>query len=470
MAKVPFLEKTGSIRTLGILFLAMCLIFVWLTYAVFNKTFVKYIPVTLNGSSAGTSLPSNADIKLRGMIVGEVRQVKTTPTGVTMKLAIKPSAINEIPRDVTAQMVPKTLFGEKYVDLIPAANPSGEKLKAGDTINDAVVPIEVETVLNDLYPLLEAVQPAELSYTLSAVATALDGRGEQLGQTLVEANNYLKQLNPDVPQLVTDLKKLGTVADGYAAALPELGRLLKNLVVTGDTVVAKRAQLAAFLTEGTGLANTTSKFLDANGDNIVTLTRETRPVVELLSDYSKVFPCVLKGINDITPALASAFRDKTLHIQVAVLGQQPTGYEQDENATIPSKKKIDAQPLAAANCHSLDNGDNVNDPGEFRGTPERPFKYSHKNLAPLPPYSVYELLGLNPDNKHNKFFNRTAAANESLVNMVQPSLDGVNSKQQRTEINTLLAASLGLKRASDIPDVGSLLVSPMLRGMEVTAK
>ncbi len=470
MARTPFLEKTGSIRTLGVLFLAICLIFVWLTYAVFNKTFVKYVPVTLNGSAAGTSLPSNADIKLRGMIVGEVRQVIPTATGVTMKLAIKPSAINDIPRDVSAQLVPKTLFGEKYVDLIPANNPSGEKLKAGDTINDAVVPIEVETLLNDLYPLLEAVQPAELSYTLSAISTALDGRGENLGKTLVEANNYLKQINPDVPELVTDLTKFGSVADGYAAAMPDLGRLLKNLVVTGDTIVAKRAQLAAFFSAGTALANTTSQFFVANGDTIVTLAHESRPVLEVLSDYSMVFPCVLRQVAKLVPRLDSTFRDQTLHIRVTVLGKQPTGYEAKEHGNIPTKKAIDAEPLAKPSCHSLDNGDNVQDPGEYRGTAAQPFKFSHSNLAPAPPYRVYQLLGLDPANSHNKFDNRAAVSNAALVDMVQPSLDGVNSVQQREEINSLLAASLGLKNAADVPDVGSLLVSPLLRGMAVSTQ
>lgn len=467
MARTPFLEKTGSIRTLGAFFVVLCLFFVWITYAVFNKTFVSSVPVTLTGSTAGASLPSNADVKLRGMIVGEVRQIDTTDNGVRMKLAIKPSAINEIPRDVSAQIVPKTLFGEKYIDLVPSDNPTGAKLQAGDTISSAVVPIEVETVLNDLYPLLEAVQPAELSYTLSAVSTALDGRGEQLGKTLVAANDYLKQINPDVPELVNDINKLGTVSDGYAAAMPELGRLLKNLVVTGDTIVAKRAQLAAFFAEGTNLSNTTADFLSQNGDNIVTLAHETRPVVEILSDYSKVFPCVLRAVTDLTPKLNSAFRGSTLHIQLTVLGNQPTGYEKNESGTVPSKKTIDAQPLAAPSCHTLSDPNNPKSLPYSHSPDGKP--YSHDNVAPPPPYRVYQLLGLDPGNNHNKFYNRTAAADGALIDMVQPSLDGIDSAAQRDQINALLAASLGV-RQSDLPDVGSLLVSPMIRGMEVSTR
>ena len=61
------------------------------------------------------------------------------------------------------------------------------------------MPIEVEKVLNDLYPLLRTVQPAELNYTLNAIATALEGRGDKLGESLVTLDAYLERLNPQIP-------------------------------------------------------------------------------------------------------------------------------------------------------------------------------------------------------------------------------------------------------------------------------
>ena len=61
-------------------------------------------------------------------------------------------------------------------------------------------------MLNDLYPLLRTVQPAELNKTLNALATALEGRGEQLGENLETLDGYLKRLNPQIPALVEDLR------------------------------------------------------------------------------------------------------------------------------------------------------------------------------------------------------------------------------------------------------------------------
>ena len=61
--------------------------------------------------------------------------------------------------------------------------------------------IEVERVLNDLFPLLRTVQPEQLNYTLTALANALEGRGEEIGQSLETLDSYLKRMNPEVPAL-----------------------------------------------------------------------------------------------------------------------------------------------------------------------------------------------------------------------------------------------------------------------------
>ena len=453
MARTPFLEKTGSIRTLGIGFIAVMLFFLWITYAVFTKKFVDSVPITLTTSTAGLELPRNADVKLRGMIVGEVRSIKVTADGVKMDIAMEPSAMKVVPSGVTAQIVPKTLFGEKYISLIPPAIPTGQMLQAGDNISKAVVPIEVETLLNDLYPLLEAVPPSEISYTLTAISTALSGRGEQLGSTLVAANSYFQKINPDVPKLVDDLIKLGKVSDVYANAMPDLGSLLKNTVVTGNTVVAKRAQLQAFYQEGTKLSDTLTAFLKENGDNLITLSHESRPVLQVLSDYSVVFPCVLRGVTDITPKLNSTFRDERLNINVSIIAltDQPDGYAADENGTIPTKATIDAQPLAQPSCHTLN-------------LPKSPYSHDVGSRAPSPPFEVYKLLGLKTD--HNKFRSAAAAGDDALINLVQPSVDGVDTAAQRSDLKALLGASLGMAQ-SDMPDLASLLVGPIFRGAEV---
>jgi len=455
MAKTPLLEKTGSLRVLGAAFIALMLMFVWLTYAFFNKQFVDSVPVTLTTSKSGMQLPSNADVKLKGMIVGEVRDVEPTADGVTMSLAMFPEMMIRIPREVTAQIIPKTVFGEKYVSLIPAENLSGETLQAGDNIARAEVPIEVETLLNNLYPLLEAVQPAELSFTLTAISEALAGRGDEIGDSLIKLNKYFIEINPDIPLLVDDLVQLGEVSEGYADAMPDLGRFLKNSVVTGNTIVAKRAQMQAFFTEGIKLSDTTTRFLKDNGDNMITLAREGQPFLQVLSDYSSTFTCLLGGINVLIPRFDDTYRGKTFHINLELLAEsdQPTGYARDEFPTVPTRKQVAETKATQPSCHTL--------PTKKNGF--QPPKWNKDNPGPMPPFEVLKLSGIKTD--HNKF--RAAASSEdALIDVVQPSFSTTDLAGQREFINSLLGPSLGIS-ASDVPDVAFLLVGPVMDGAGV---
>lgn len=482
MARIPLLERPGPLKILGAAFLAIAMFFLWLTYAFFTKAFVDYDDVVLKTDTTGVNLPQNADVKLRGMIVGEVREVRPVGDGVELVLGMNPQLIDHVPKDVSAQLVPKTLFGEKYVALIPpTGGDTGETLQAGDTITKADVPIEVETVLNDLYPLLEAVDPASLSYTLNAVATALEGRGTQLGETLVTANSYLGKLNPEVPQLITDLTKLGTVADGYADAMPELGRLLRNTVVTGNTVVAKKAQLAAFFEEGTRLSDTLTTFTKDNGDNLASLAKETRPVLETVGEYSSTFPCFLRSMAILIPRLDSAFRDGMLHIDIELI-EQPNAYSADENAKVTKAdldrassgpaarngKDIDGNNAATPSCLDLDEMNKGRAEQEALSSQANPFTV---------PAEVYKLIGVK--RAHSKFGtvgpdgdfakNRPAASSIELEDLVQPSANGIDSSSERAELNVFLGSTLGMAPDS-VPDIGSLLISPVLRGAAVSTR
>ena len=213
-------------KAFGVLFLALVVLAVYLTYATFTKKFAEYDEVTLETSKIGLQLPARADVKIRGVIVGEVLERETNGDGAELTLGIFPDQTDTIPADVTGSIVPKTLFGEKYVALIPAENGTTEPIEAGATIERTQVATEVEEVLSDLYPLLRAVQPAELNMTLNAIATALEGRGDQLGENLETVDSYLKRLNPQIPALVEDLRLTAKVSDIYAEVLPEVGTIL----------------------------------------------------------------------------------------------------------------------------------------------------------------------------------------------------------------------------------------------------
>ena len=170
------MRLTQNFKLLGVVFLAMLVGGVYLTYGIFTKKFTDYDEVTLQTSTIGLQLPARADVKIRGVIVGEVLEFDTVSSGAELTLGIFPSELDSIPANVTGSIVPKTLFGEKYVSLVVPEDHSPDPIQTGAVIERTAIATEVEAVLADLYPLLRTVQPAEINLTLNALATALEGR------------------------------------------------------------------------------------------------------------------------------------------------------------------------------------------------------------------------------------------------------------------------------------------------------
>lgn len=313
-------------RMLGVLFVGILLLGVWVVNAVFSQKFLSFDRVELSTDTIGLQLPERADVKIRGVIIGQVMDARSGPDGAVLTLGIKPDKIGQVPDNVTASILPKTLFGEKYVELVIPARASATALQKGDRITETALPIEVERVLNDLYPLLTAIQPAELNYTLNAIANALEGRGDAIGQNIETLDSYLKRLNPQVPELVEDLRLLAKVTGTYADIAPQIAATLRNTVTTGNTLAGREAKLNAFLTDVAAFSGTAKTFLDANGDNITRLGELSAPQTKLLKRYSPEFPCLLAGLVDQAPQLASTFRGFVFHIDLITLPRQPRGY------------------------------------------------------------------------------------------------------------------------------------------------
>ncbi len=324
-----FLPRLGR-RTAGLAFLVVLAVLVGLAVASYQQRFTPVVRVTLLTDSIGNQLQTRSDVKIRGLIVGEVRAITTAGHGARVELALQPSAARSIPADVSARLLPKTLFGERYVELVPpaptASGPtSGPALRAGDVIpqDRSSSAIELERVFDDLLPLLQAVKPAELATTLNAMATALDGRGEQLGRNLVALDTYLAGLNPHLPTITSDIRRLASVATTYSQAVPDLLTTVRNLSTTSDTLVAKQDALGPFLRGVTGLATTATSVLQEDGSRIIRVGQVSRPTLQTLARYSPEFPCLTKGLTAIEPRLTQAFGNDELHITLEVITPRP---------------------------------------------------------------------------------------------------------------------------------------------------
>ncbi|MEV6258972.1 MULTISPECIES: MCE family protein [unclassified Nocardia] len=311
MSRTQTWRSTAKLRTraLGIAFFVVVALFLWTTIAIYNKQFVKTVDVDLITDSVGNALTRNADVKVRGITVGEVRSSSSEGGEVTLNLAINPDKAQQIPVNATARLLPKTLFGERYVDLVIPEQPSPQHLTDGVTLHQDVSgnAIELSKLLDDVLPLLQAIPPQDLAATLGALSQALSGQGTALGQTLDKLDDIFRQVNVVLPDLRADLRSFAEVAATYSDAAPQLIQALDNLRTTNATIVQRRTDIDALYATLTPTSATTTEFLLANRDNIVDVAADSRPALEQLAYYSPNYACALANFAQLKPRIDRIF-------------------------------------------------------------------------------------------------------------------------------------------------------------------
>jgi virulence factor Mce-like protein len=416
------------LRLSGVAFLCVIALLVGLTIALYNKAFTPVVKVTLLADRIGNQLSPPADVKLRGLIVGEVRSVSSTGDGATIGLALDPSKVDLIPDNVQARLLPKTLFGEKFVDLVIPEEPSAQHLKAGDVIpqDRSKTAIETERVINDFLPLLKSLKPAELSVTLNAVSTALRGRGNRIGANLARTDDYFRQLNPELPAIQEDFKGLADLADNYAAAAPDLLRLIDNSAAVSRNVVDQEQALSTFLKSTVTFSSTFDSFLKDNDQRLITLAAASRPSLELYARYAPEYPCMAKGLAAWQPRVERSFGglQPGLHITLEVTkdngpytpGQQP--------------KFLDTR---GPNCYGL--------PHPKVPAPDVNYRDGYKD-------------------------GQAGTTGAAAAFTADPALYLAGPQAQRQVLDSVVAPVLGVP-ADGVPDIAQLLFGPMARGTTV---
>lgn len=329
---------------LGLAFLVVLALLITLSIADYRKAlpWQHGLEVTLTTSAAGLQLTPPADVKFDGLIVGEVRSVSTDGENAVLHISLDPSDRHYIPQNVDAEIIPKTLFGEKYVNLRLPAAPSTTTIAAGDRIVPSRTSVELSAVFNDIGPVLHALRPDQLAPTLSALAEALSGRGERLGKNISLLHRYLQGFDPHIGQLSTDLRLLARTSNNYATAAPDFLQLLDNSrAISSDLLVPKQQSLAAFLAETSTSAAEADTVLRNNANQLIGLANHSLPVLRVLGHYSSALPCLIKALYVGNGGLDHVFGGPGPYLKVSIdsfVANQPYTNPKDS----PTSKNSDA--------------------------------------------------------------------------------------------------------------------------------
>jgi phospholipid/cholesterol/gamma-HCH transport system substrate-binding protein len=202
-----------------------------------QKFINKPFTVTAVFPNAGNIYP-NAEVTLRGVQVGQVKSVDLSGDReqVKVKLAIKNSWKNKIPKDGTVPVVANlSAVGELFVDLQPKTE-SGPYLRDGDELTGGIIPIPNDVLLKNLDRLVNSVDKKQLASVIDLLDIAFADTGPDISRLIARGDSLTQAVTDALPQTVQLINDGKIVLDTQRYVAANFKSFLSDLAKLSDTI------------------------------------------------------------------------------------------------------------------------------------------------------------------------------------------------------------------------------------------
>ncbi len=284
-----------------------------LTWMQFRGAFDEKTQLTVLSGRAGLSMDPGSKVTFNGVPIGRLASVDVVTVDdkpeAKLTLDVKPQYLKLIPENVTAELRATTVFGNKYISFLSPPNPSPQRVSPATPIRAQGVTTEFNSLFETITAISEQIDPIKLNQTLTATAQALDGLGDKFGQSIVDGNDILTELNPRMPQIRRDMAGLADLGELYADASPDLFDGLSNAVTTARTLNEQRGNLDQALVAAVGFGNTGADIFERGGPYLVRGAQDLLPVAEMLDRNSPALACSVRNYAEAAPKFAAQTRN-----------------------------------------------------------------------------------------------------------------------------------------------------------------
>ena len=239
--------------------------------------------------SDADGVPTAADVRASGVIVGKVTDVSHDPNSpgyTVVTLDISNTAAVPVYTNGFAMVRPKTLLGEKYVDLTVGSPTTGEQISSGGFLPVAQTGKDVSN--DEIFNSFDTTTRQEQQQVLAALNNATQGRAGDIQAIL--------------PQLQQVVANLLPVAQVYEKDQQQTDDIFVQLNTIMQSLADEHEQLAGFLANG----NTALNAVAQKDDALVTMLQEAANVAnEINSAMTPTISQQQQSINELAPALQS---------------------------------------------------------------------------------------------------------------------------------------------------------------------
>lgn len=277
--------------------------------------------ITAEFARAGLNVRPGDEVRVRGVPVGTISSIDVDRETYTARYTLSVDGDAPIAPDTTASLVPKTLFGDKYVEL-QGAPADGDHLGDGAHIplERTSAPSEVQEVLDRLEPVLAEVDPVTFANVIAATAEGLDGTGADIA-TLVDAL-------PDALATITanqqDLGRIFRSVPGIAGTLEDrvdqLVQVAESFGTLATTIDENEEELVRFVTDTADLSARAAELLTAEEVRLTRILDDAFSVVDLVAEQPDALPRLLDGLPLFVNGLAAATSSGYFKAPIASFG------------------------------------------------------------------------------------------------------------------------------------------------------
>ncbi|SEB64043.1 virulence factor Mce family protein [Rhodococcus pyridinivorans] len=301
--------------------------------------------ITANLPASAGLIYGAAGVQYQGVHVGSMSAIDAgvTTSRVTMKL--DPEALAEIPAAVSVRVVPRTLFGDVFLELVPPEKPEyGPRLAAGTEI-PADTSAEAAQLANLYYraaDLMQQLRPEQLAVALDAMSQALQGRGAALGETIDRMAVLSEDLGPLVDAGIAAAPQVAAVTESMSAATDDVIAVMRNASELSQIALGNEDGIRRLLTGGASLGQQSADLFAANTGNIISVVRNGAPVLGAFAADTPGLDDTLRYLSIFGDAGGRVFQTGHFDITAAVDFSDPMPYT---SADCPRYG-----PLAGSNC------------------------------------------------------------------------------------------------------------------------
>jgi phospholipid/cholesterol/gamma-HCH transport system substrate-binding protein len=296
-------------RVAGVIVFLIAALVLWLVYLQYSGEFVDKTKLTMLSDRAGLVMDPGSKVTYNGVQIGRVADITEVQRdgrpAVTLTLDVYPKYLHLIPANVDAKIVATTVFGEKYVSMTAPDNPLPQRITSKNVIDARSVTTEINTLFQTITSIAEKVDPVKVNLTLSAAAQALSGLGDKFGQSIINDNAALDEVNPRMPLIRHDIQQLAAVGDTFADAAPDLFDFLNNAATTAHTLHGQEKDLDRALLAAIGFGKTGADIFNRGGPYFARGAKDLVPTAQLLDTYSPELLCAVRNLHDAEPKVAA---------------------------------------------------------------------------------------------------------------------------------------------------------------------